>query len=200
MSQINNKKLNVRYLAVTGMLAAIAFVIMFFDFPVPMLIPNFIEMDFSELPALIGAFAFGPLCGVLVSLMKNLVHLTITHTAGVGELANFLMGAVFAGTAGLIYKHKKNKRSALIGSLVGALLMGLASIPINYFITYPFYYNFMEPEAVLMQYQLILPSMENILECLVVFNFPFTTAKALICAVITMLIYKHLSPILKGRH
>ena len=134
---------SVRYLTVTAMLSAIAFVLMFFDFSIPVLIPNFIKMDLSDLPALVGSFSMGPLYGVLVCLVKNLLHLTITSTGGVGELSNFVLGAAFVLPAGLVYKVKKNRSGALIGSLAGAFVMALISIPSNYFFVYPFYYNFM---------------------------------------------------------
>ena len=198
---MNNDTTNrngIRYLTVTAMLSAVAYVLMFIDFPIPFLIPSFIQMDISELPALVGAFAFGPVCGVLVCLVKNLLHLFITSTGGVGELCNFLLGATFVLAAGLIYKHKKSKKSALIGAIVGAVLMGIVSVPLNYFLTYPIYYNFMSKEAILEAYRAIIPSMKNILQCLICFNMPFTIAKGLICTGVTMLIYKHLSPILKG--
>ena len=198
---MNNDTTNrngIRYLTVTAMLSAVAYVLMFIDFPIPFLIPSFIQMDISELPALVGAFAFGPVCGVLIGLVKNLLHLFITSTGGVGELCNFLLGATFVLAAGLIYKHKKSKKSALIGALVGAVLMGIISVPLNYFLTYPIYYNFMSKEAILEAYRAIIPSMKNILQCLICFNMPFTIAKGLICTGVTMLIYKHLSPILKG--
>lgn len=198
---MNNDTTNrngIRYLTVTAMLSAVAYVLMFIDFPIPFLIPSFIQMDISELPALVGAFAFGPVCGVLICLVKNLLHLFITSTGGVGELCNFLLGATFVLAAGLIYKHKKSKKSALIGALVGAVLMGIISVPLNYFLTYPIYYNFMSKEAILEAYRAIIPSMKNILQCLIRFNMPFTIAKGLICTGVTMLIYKHLSPILKG--
>ena len=195
-TQVNNK-VDVRYMTVTAMLSAIAFIIMFFDFAVPFM-PSFIKMDLSELPALIGAFSFGPLCGVLVCLIKDLLHLTITTTGGVGELSNFILGSSFVLPAGLIYKYKKNKKSALVGALIGAIVMGLVSIPSNYFVVYPVYYNFMPEEVILGAYQAILPSVKSILECLICFNAPFTTVKGLFSVIITMLIYKPLSPILKG--
>ncbi len=192
------KKFNARYVAITGMLSAIGFVLMYVEFSVPIM-PVFIKMDLSELPALIGTFAYGPMCGVLVCLVKNLMHLFVSTTGGVGEFANFLLGAVFVGTAGLVYQQKKTKLQAFIGAVIGAVLMGIASIPINYLITYPFYYNFMSQKAILDAYKLILPSMKTILQCLVCFNFPFTAVKGLISVVITMIVYKHLSPLLKGR-
>lgn len=189
---------NVRYIAVTAMLSAVAFILMFLDFPIPFLIPDFIQMDVSELPALIGAFAMGPMCGVMVCLVKNLLHLLITTTGGVGELSNFLLGASFVLTAGLIYKHKKSRRNAVIGAVLGAAVMGAFSVPCNYFLTYPVYYNFIPEEMVLSLYRAILPSVENILQCLVIFNMPFTFVKGLLSAGITFVIYKHISPILKG--
>lgn len=195
-----NKKINVRYIAVTGMLSAIGFILMYIEFSVPFM-PFFIQLDISELPALIGAFAYGPVCGILVCLVKNLLHLMVSHTAAIGELANFLMGTVFVGVAGFIYKKKKTKKVAIIASFTGAILMGIASLPINYFVTYPFYDKFMMSyEAILQAYQAILPSMDSILKSLICFNVPFTMAKGCISAIITLLVYKHLSPLLKGKN
>ena len=108
---------SVRYMSVTAMLSAVAFILMFLDFSVPFM-PAFIKMDLSELPALIGAFSMGPVCGILICLIKNVLHLFITTTGGVGELSNFLLGVAFVLPAGLIYRHKKSRRSALIGSLL----------------------------------------------------------------------------------
>ena len=179
------------------MLSAVAYILMFLDFSVPFM-PAFIKMDLSELPALIGSFAMGPLCGVVVCLIKNVLHLFITTTGGVGELSNFILGVAFVLPAGLIYKHKKNRKSALIGSLVGAAFMGIFSIVSNYFLVYPVYYNFMPEEVILAAYQAILPSVKNILQCLICFNMPFTIVKGMFSVVITFLTYKHISPILKG--
>ncbi|MBQ0042560.1 MAG: ECF transporter S component [Lachnospiraceae bacterium] len=195
-----NKKqtFKVRYLALTGMLAALAFVLQYLEFPVPFLIPSFIKFDFSDLPALIGAFAYGPIAGVVIELVKNALHCLVSQSATVGELSNFILGAVFTFTAGSIYKYKKTKKGALIGALSGSVLMGLISIPSNLFVVYPFYYNFMPEEVVLGMYQALLPSVDSILACLLIFNLPFTIIKGLISLVITLLIYKPLSPILHG--
>lgn len=192
------QRVNVRYITVTAMLSAVAYILMFLDFSIPMVIPSFIKMDLSELPALIGSFAMGPVCGVIICLIKNLLHLTITSTGGVGELSNFILGAAFVLPAGLIYKYKKSRKNALIGSLLGAFVMGVISVISNYYLVYPVYYNFWPKETVLAAYQAILPGMENILQCLICFNMPFTIVKGLCSVLITFLIYKHISPILKG--
>lgn len=191
------KKVSMRKLTGTAMLSAIAYVLMFLDFSVPFM-PSFIKMDLSELPALIGSFAYGPVAGVIICLIKNVLHLFITTTGGVGELSNFLLGASFVLVAGGVYRFKKTRTGALVGSVLGAVLMGLFSIVSNYFLVYPIYYNFMPKEAILSAYQLIFSGVHNILECLIVFNAPFTCIKGLISVVITFLIYKRLSPILKG--
>ena len=191
------KKVSMRKLTGTAMLSAIAYVLMFLDFSVPFM-PSFIKMDLSELPALIGSFAYGPVAGVIICLIKNVLHLFITTTGGVGELSNFLLGASFVLVAGGVYRFKKTRTGALIGSVLGAVLMGFFSIVSNYFLVYPIYYNFIPKEAILSAYQLIFSGVHNILECLIVFNAPFTCIKGLISVVITFLIYKRLSPILKG--
>lgn len=193
------KAVNVRYLTVTAMLSAVAYILMFLDFSVPFM-PGFIKMDLSELPALIGSFSMGPLCGVLICLVKNVLHLFITTTGGVGELSNFILGVAFVLPAGLIYKHKKTRKTALAGSLLGAVIMAAFSVFSNYFLVYPVYYNFMPEDRILAAYQLILPSMKSILQCLICFNMPFTFIKGLFSVVITFLVYKHISPILKGRN
>lgn len=187
-----------RQIAATGMLVAVAVILQYIELPVPILMPTFIKFDFSDLPALIGAFAFGPVIGVIIELIKNLIHCLASQSATVGELSNFLLGAVFTFIAGFIYKRSKTKKNAIIGGILGAVIMGLFSIPSNYFVVYPFYYNFMPEEVVLSMYQVILPSMKSIMQCLIVFNLPFTIIKGLLSVLITVLIYKPLSPILKG--
>lgn len=192
-------KVDIWKLTMTAMLSAIAFILMFLEFSVPIM-PPFIKLDLSELPALLGAFAMGPVSGVMICLVKNLLHLFMTSTGGVGELSNFILGACFVLPAGLIYRRWKGKKSAIFGALAGAVLMAAVSIISNYYIVYPFYYNFMAKEAILEAYQAIIPSVTNILECLIVFNAPFTLMKGLINVVITIFIYKHISPFLKGTY
>ena len=190
---------HVRAVAITAMLSAVAFVLMFLDFSLPFLIPSFVKMDFSELPAVLAAFALGPVWGAVVCLVKNLLHLLITTTAGAGELANFLLGVCFVVPAGLIYRANKNRRRALIGVLVGALCMAVLSIPINYYITYPVYSRFLPIEAILGMYQQLRPSADSLLECLIIFNAPFNLLKGVLTALLCFLVYKPLSPILHGR-
>lgn len=189
---------NTRKICVTAIMAALATALMFLEIAVPFM-PDFIKLDFSDLPALITSFAFGPLWGVAVCLVKNLVKLMNTYSAGVGELANFILSGVFVFIAGTVYKNNKNKKSALIGAIIGAVAMAVISFPSNYFVVYPVYENFMPAEAILGAYKIIYPGTKSLAQALLIFNVPFTFLKGIINAVITFIIYKKISPLLKGK-
>jgi len=192
-----SKSTKTRKLAVTALLSAVATILMFLSFPVPFLIPPFIKMDFSELPALLAAFSMGPLSGVAVCLIKNLINVLFTTTGGVGELCNFLMGVCFVLPAGWIYKLKRTRSGALIASVVGALSMAVLCIPINYYISYPFYTSLMPLDVIIGMYQDLMPSVDGLLSCLLIFNAPFTLLKGALDVILAFLIYKPLSPILR---
>ncbi len=190
-------------LAVAAMLAAIAAVLQFIEISIPIM-PSFVKLDLSDLPALLGAYALGPFWGVLIQLVKNLLHLPFGSSVGVGELCNFLLGSIFVLTAGLFYHRNKTRKTAVLGASIGALCMAIASLPLNYYIVYPAYVtilNFPE-EAIIAAYEAILGSVAHIptanplLNCLLIFNVTFTLAKGLLNVIICQLIYKPLSPLL----
>ena len=112
-----------RYVAFTAIFAALSTALMFLSFGVPFM-PSFLKLDFSEVPALIAAYSLGPVSGVLVCLIKNLINMTATTTGCVGELSNFLLGCMFVIPAGMIYKYKRNRIGALVGALVGSVIKG----------------------------------------------------------------------------
>ena len=195
------KTSHIRELTVTAMLCAVATVLMFLDFSLPMFIPSFVKMDVSELPALLASFSLGPVYGVAVCLVKNVLNM-IFHgsTGGIGEPCNFLIGAAFVATAGVLYRVNKTRRGAVIATLVGALVMAVVSVPVNYFISYPVYSAmFGGMDAIIGAYQALRPGTNGLMECLLIFNMPFTFVKGLLVSVLCFLIYKPLSPILHGR-
>ena len=155
-----------------------------------------VNVRYLTVPAMLSAVAY---ILMFLDISVPFVPSFITSTGGVGELSNFILGVAFVLPAGLLYKYKKTRTTALIGSIAGAVIMGAFSIVSNYFLVYPVYYNFMPQEAVLGAYQLIAPSMKSILQCLICFNMPFTFIKGMFSVVITFVTYKHISPILKGR-
>lgn len=190
-------------LAVAAMLSAVAAVLQFIEFSIP-LMPGFIKLDVSDLPALLGTFSLGPVYGVVIQLVKNLLHLPFGSSAGVGEISNFLHGAVFVFVAGLVYLRHKSRRSALWGSLAGALAMAIVCVPLNYFFIYPAFVVIygLPLEGIIGMYQAILgsiaevPTGDALLNCLLVFNIPFTFCKGLLDVALCFLIYKPLSPLL----
>lgn len=187
----------VRRMAVIAMMGAVSAVLMFFSFNVPFM-PGFIKLDFSELPALIATFSLGPSAGAMVCLIKNLVNLPFSTTGGVGELSNFLLGVFFVVPAGLLYLKKKSRKHALLGSFLGAMIMAALSTITNYYIVYPVYSNFMPMDSIIQAYQILNPNVTDLWDCLLWFNMPFTFLKGMCSVLITFLIYKHLSPIIKG--
>lgn len=191
------KQSKIRKMTVTAILAAASSVLMFISFSVPFM-PPFIKMDFSELPALIAAFALGPLSGAAVSLVKNLINLPFSTTGGVGELSNFILCCAFVVPAGIIYKYKKSRRGAIIGALTGAAVCAALSLATNFYVVYPFYTAFMPMENIIAAYKAINPRVNTLFEALLWFNMPFTFAKCMCSVIITVFIYKKLSPVLKG--
>ena len=198
MSIQEKNRRRVRYIAVTGMLSALSTILMMISFSVPFM-PSFIKLDFSEMPALIAAFSMGPLAGVAVCFVKNLINLPFTTTACVGEFANFLLGCCLVLPAGLLYQYRKNRKMALIGSLLGAAAMAAVGLPLNYFVTYPIYAKVLPLEAIVGMYQAIAPGVDGLFWCLLFFNVPFTFLKGGLDAAITFLVYKRISPLIHGR-
>jgi len=188
-----------RKFAVSGIFGALGFVLMLLEFPLPFIIPPFIKLDFSEIPALIASFAYGPLYGILVCAIKNLLHLFVTTSAGVGEVSNFILGAIFVLPAGVIYRKIHNRKGALLGSLTGAVIMAVVSVVTNYFVVYPAFVVIygMPMDAILGMYKALLPFADNLFKALVIFNLPFNMAKGVIDAAVCFAVYKRISPILK---
>ena len=189
---------NVRMLTMTAVLSAIAFVLAFFEFPVP-LSPTFARMDLSDLPALIGAFAYGPVSGILIEFVKNALQLLTSSTGGIGELANFIMGSSFVVTAGLIYKFHKTKKTAMLACLIASIIMGVGAAIVNYFILLPVFEVFMPLDQLIASFGEFIPFIKTKLDVVLFNAFPFNLLKGIGISIVTMLLYKRLTPTLKGR-
>lgn len=195
MTKTTNNKLITTKLTVTAMLTAVAVVLQYIEVSIP-IVPSFLKLDFSDIPELIGSFVIGPLWGVIICLLKNLIHLPFTSSVGVGEFSNFILGAIFVFVAGMIYKYHKSKKGALVACVCGALAMAVMSIVTNYFIVYPIYAQLWaggDMNVIINMYKALLPVSDTLMKSLLIFNLPFTFAKGIIVAAITMFIYKPLS-------
>ena len=187
---------NTRTITMTGMLAAISYILAFLEFPVP-LSPAFARMDLSDFPALIGAFAFGPLCGLMIELVKNGLQLFSTSTGGVGELANFLMGGSYVLAAGFFYKRNKTKKNAVISWILASIVMGITAALTNYFILLPMFEAFMPLDQVIASFGAFIPFIRTKLDVVLFNAFPFNLLKGLVIGALIMLVYKRLTPVLK---
>ncbi len=196
---MKNEKL--QWITKVAILSAMASVLMLLEFPLPFVAPSFYELDFSEVPVLIGAFALGPVAGVTIEAIKILLNLIIngSMTGGVGEFSNFVMGVVFVLPAALVYKYKKTKLSALLGLLIGGLSMVVLGCFINAYVMLPLYSQFMPLEAILAQAAAIWPVIDNTFKFVLLCVAPFNLIKAILVSAVTMLLYKRLSPILKRK-
>ena len=199
---MTNRTNKTRTLVEIGMLGAIATVLMLFEFPIPFIAPPFYEMDLSEVPVLVGAFALGPMAGATIELIKILINLMIngTATAFVGEIGNYIIGCSFIIPAAVIYKKKKSKKNALIAMIVGTLAMAVFGCFLNAYVLLPTYAAAfgMPIDVIIGMGSAINPSITNIMTFVVIAVAPFNIIKGIVVSLITMLIYKHISPILKG--
>ncbi len=189
------KSLDVRKMVFTALMAALSIVLSeLLSFKVPIM-PSFISFDLSDIPAVLAALTMGPISGVTVCLVKNLEGLFTTMTGGVGELSNFVLSACLVLPIGIVAKKSHKYSHVILSCIAGAVLSGLVSVVSNYFIVYPVYTAIMPMEVIVGMYKAILPSVDGLLECLVIFNMPFTMAKGLIASMLTVPLYKRLRPV-----
>ncbi|MCK9478972.1 MAG: ECF transporter S component [Firmicutes bacterium] len=189
------EKSKIRKITITAVLSAISAVLMFLETPLPGF-PPFLQIDASDLPAIICAFGIGPIWGVAVGLIKNSVHMLATKTMVAGEIANFLIGASFVLPAGIIYKKNHTKKGALLGLVIGTVTMALAGVLTNLYITLPFYSKMMPMDTIIEISNKVNPYIKDVMTLTLYGITPFNILKGILLSAITMLIYKPLSPIL----
>jgi riboflavin transporter FmnP len=177
-----NKKMSTNTLIKMSVLSAIAVILMYLDFPILPAFP-FLKVDLSDVAALIGALAFGPLAGVVIEAIKNVLILLVkgTTSIGIGELANFIIGISIVIPAGFIYGRNRTRKAAIIGLLAGTVTMSLVGVLANYFIFIPMYKEFMPA----------LKTSAGIVEYLTYAIVPFNLIKGVIVSVATVLLYKY---------
>ena len=199
MNTLNKRSKTLHYIIKIAILAAIASVIMLFEFPL-WFAPGFYKLDLSETVILMGSFAMGPVAGVLIELLKNLLNILIngTTTAYVGEFANFVTGCAFVLPAALIYKYKKTFKGALCGMIVGTLSLAAVGALINYFVLIPAFSKLYKlPIDNIIEMGSKVNPLVGDLKTLVVFAVaPFNIVKGVICSILSMKLYKRQSNIL----
>lgn len=193
---------DVRTVVQIGMLSAIAIVLMLFEIPLPFA-PAFYEIDFSEVPVMIGCFVMGPVAGAMIELVKILLNLVIngTATAGVGEAANFVIGCALCVPAGIIYKKNHTRKGALIGMVTGTIIMTIMGCFINAFILLPAYGAAfgMPIDALVAMGTAINPNITSLTSFVIFAVAPFNLLKGALVSLIVFIIYKKIRPIFKMR-
>ena len=193
------KALNVRNMVQIAMLSAIATVLMLFEIPL-WFAPSFYEIDLSEVPVLIGAFAMGPAAGAIIELIKILLNFVIngTITGGVGEAANFVLGCMLVVPAAVFYKRKKSKRNALIGMVIGTVLLTIVGCLLNVYVLLPAYAAAfgMPIDTLVGMGAAVNTNITNLFTFAILAVAPFNILKGVVVSIITLIIYKPLSHIL----
>lgn len=186
-------------IAKIGVLAAVATVLMLLEFPL-WFAPSFYELDFSEVPVLLGTFALGPVAGIAIEFIKILINFVLngTDTGGIGELANFIVGCSFIVPAGYIYKHKKSFATAIIGLVVGTLALAAVGSMMNYYLLLPVYSKIYGApiQAFIDMGNVINPAITDLKTLVLYAVVPFNLFKGIVVSSITLLIYKKISPVL----
>ncbi|MBQ6479083.1 MAG: ECF transporter S component [Erysipelotrichaceae bacterium] len=194
------KYLSVKNICSIAVLGALGAVLMLFDFPIAVA-PNFYKLDLGDLPCLIGAFSMGPVPALLIQIIKILIKLLLkpTSTAFVGELAAFIFSSVYCVSAAYIYSLKKDKKQAVKALIIASILMIITAAAANYLFIIPFYvrlYN-IPLDVIINMGKAIFPVINGKLMFVLLCVIPFNGIKALIVGILTMLLYKRVSPLLK---
>lgn len=199
--KFSSEKTKINKLVIMAMLAAIAVVLMFFEFPLTFIAPAFYELDLSEVPVMIGSFLLGPCAGVVIEAVKILLKIVLkgTSTAFVGDFANFILGCIFVIPASVIYHTHKTKKRAILGLIVGSLALIVSGVFLNAFYLLPKYsqlYGTPVEKFIEMGHS-INTAINNVLTFVVLAVAPFNLIKAALVSIITILLYKYLSKLLK---
>ena len=187
------RKIFIRKIAVTAIMTALAVVLMYLEFPLPFM-PPFLKFDFSEVPVLVGSFALGPAYGVIIELLKNLIHLPATGTGGIGEASNFITGSIYVFTAGFFYSKHRTRKGAIISMLLATAVLAAVACPFNFFVTLPLYGSVLHfPMEAILGMCSFNPFITDKLSLVLWVFLPFNLFKGIVVALITFFVYKPVS-------
>ena len=193
----SNRRRYIRRITSAAILTAMAVALMYLEIPLP-LMPPFLKFDFSEIPVLVGSFALGPVYGIIIELLKNLIHLPVSATSGIGEMSNFLTGSIYVFTAGFFYNRHRTRKGAVVAMLIATAALTLIAIPLNYYVTLPLYgtvLNFSTEAIIAMSAK--VNSLITSKWSLIFWGFvPFNLFKGLVVAFVTFWIYKPISKLI----
>ncbi|MCT1795814.1 ECF transporter S component [Helcococcus kunzii] len=202
MEMTGNKKVvrvfSIGNMAKIAIFSALAGVLMLFKFPIP-IAPAFMTVDFGDVATLVSGFVLGPISGIIIVIMKNLINIVLdgTMTAYVGELSNIIVGSIFVGVSSYIYSKNKTRKSAIIGLIGGIVAMTILATLSNYFVIFPIYAKVMHID--LEGFVNFAPKFVKSYNQLIVLSvIPFNLVKGTLNAIVTLIVYKKISRYFKN--
>ena len=200
MNKVNSSSMiRTKDMTKVGMLSVIAFILMYFQLPITFVAPPFMKLDISDLPVLMGAFTMGPVFGIIIAALKNIMHIIFkgTMTAGIGELSNFLISSTFAFVSAYFYRKHRTYKGAILSLTLGVLAMTCLAMLSNYFVVFPLYAKVMPMDAIIEMGSAITPRITGLFSMMIYSVLPFNLIKGFTTAAVMMLVYKKISPIFK---
>ncbi|WP_062551494.1 ECF transporter S component [Peptoniphilus phoceensis] len=200
MNKVNSSSMiRTKDMTKVGMLSVIAFILMYFQLPITFVAPPFMKLDISDLPVLMGAFTMGPVFGIIIAALKNIMHIIFkgTMTAGIGELSNFLISSTFAFVSAYFYRKHRTYKGAILSLTLGVLAMTCLAMLSNYFVVFPLYAKVMPMDAIIEMGSAITPRITGLFSMMIYSVLPFNLIKGFTTSAVMMLVYKKISPIFK---
>ena len=200
MNKVNSSSmLRTKDMTKIGMLSVIAFILMYFQLPITFVAPPFMKLDISDLPVLMGAFTMGPVFGIIIAAIKNILHIVFkgTMTAGIGELSNFIISSTFAFVSAYFYRKHRTYKGAIISLTLGVLAMTFLAMLSNYFVVFPLYAKVMPMDAIIAIGSAITSKITGLFTMMIYSVLPFNLIKGFTTSAVMMLVYKKISPIFK---
>lgn len=194
------KKTTLRHMTVAGLFGAIAFVLMFFNFSIPVISP-FAEFDLSALPELIGGYVLGPLGAIYITTIKLLLKLLFQGTSSMftGEVQNFILSLSYVLPAILYYRKHKTKKGAVIGLVIGSIVSIVMAVLTNLYLIFPAYIKLygMNWDGIIEICTAANPMITNIPTFVAFSVIPFNVISRVVSSIIAVLVYKKISVPLK---
>lgn len=194
---LRTQKLSVRVIAQVGILAAISYLLRFFEVPLP-IFPPFLRIDLSDVVAVFGGISMGPVAGFIIVVVKNLLQaLTGSSTGGVGEFANILIAGPYVLMISIFCQKVKSYKNVLIGAVMGTIAMAIVGSVVNYYIMFPLYSKVMIPMEVIIGMGTALnPKVTDLFSFMIWLIIPFNIVKGAIMTVVILPLYKKMEKLL----
>lgn len=193
---VKQTKISTRLIAQIGILSAIAYLLRFFEIPLP-IFPPFLRIDLSDVVAVFGGISMGPVAGFIIVVVKNLLQaITGSTTGGVGEIANILIAGPYVLMICLFCRKVKSYKNVLMGAVLGTIVMAIVGAVVDYFIVFPLYAVIIPMDAIIQMGTVLNPRVTDLFSFMICLVVPFNIVKGAIMTVVILPLYKKVEKIL----